>query len=93
MKYRVSRQLFCCSCRNRIRDGLIERYGRGCRNATAGAEKAIFCAYCHGSDGNPSTTQRHACRPERRCPAGQMKHRPVMGKHELMIQAFRTGRA
>ncbi|MBI1284506.1 MAG: c-type cytochrome [Thiobacillus sp.] len=64
-------------------------------DAAAGARKSIYCAYCHGSDGNP---------PYKGAPrlAGQdadalvnkMKlQTEALGAHELMIQAFLTGRA
>lgn len=61
----------------------------------AGAQKSIFCAYCHGSDGNPldEAAPRLAGQPADVLVA-KMKHQTkVMGAHELMIQAFRTGRA
>jgi len=61
----------------------------------AGKEKSIFCAYCHGSDGNPldDAAPRLAGQNADTLVA-KMKHQTrVMGRHELMVQAFRTGRA
>jgi len=64
-------------------------------NAAAGAEKSIFCAYCHGSDGNPlDNAAPRLAGQDADTLVAKMKHQTkVMGQHELMIQAFRTGRA
>ena len=64
-------------------------------DAAAGAEKSIFCAYCHGSDGNPlDTVAPRLAGQDADTLVAKMKHQTkVMGRHELMTQAFRTGRA
>lgn len=64
-------------------------------DAAAGAQKSIFCAYCHGSDGNPlDDAAPRLAGQDADTLVAKMKHQTkVMGQHELMIQAFRTGRA
>lgn len=64
-------------------------------NAAAGAGKSIFCAYCHGTDGNPLDNGAPRLAGQNAdVLVAKMKHQTsVMGQHELMIQAFRTGRA
>ena len=96
MKYRVSRQLvllFMAGTASGM--GLLSGTAVAAGNATAGAEKAIFCAYCHGSDGNPlDNAAPRLAGQNADVLLAKMKHQTqVMGKHELMIQAFRTGRA
>lgn len=64
-------------------------------NPEAGKQKSIFCAYCHGSDGNPlDAGAPRLAGQDAAVLVTKMKHQTrVMGQHELMIQAFRTGRA
>jgi cytochrome c553 len=64
-------------------------------DAAAGAQKSIFCAYCHGPDGNPlDNAAPRLAGQDADTLVAKMKHQTkVMGRHELMIQAFRTGRA
>jgi cytochrome c553 len=64
-------------------------------DAAAGAEKSIFCAYCHGSDGNPlDDAAPRLAGQDADTLVAKMKHQTrAMGQHELMIQAFHTGRA
>lgn len=64
-------------------------------NAAAGAEKSIFCAYCHGSDGNPidKAAPRLAGQDADVLVAKMKLQTEALGAHELMIQAFRTGHA
>jgi len=95
MKYRLSQKLLVWYLAG-ISAGMT---GSGAATAAgdpaAGAEKSIFCAYCHGSDGNPldNAAPRLAGQSADTLVA-KMKHQTkVMGQHELMIQAFRTGRA
>lgn len=96
MKYRLSRQLMVL-CIAGVSSGVSLWSGTASAegDAAAGARKSIYCAYCHGPDGNP---------PDQAAPrlAGQnadtlvrkMKGQTeALGAHELMIQAFRTGRA
>jgi cytochrome c553 len=88
------RQWLACS----LATGVLGFAGTGLAaagDAQAGAQKSIFCAYCHGADGNPldEAAPRLAGQPADVLVA-KMKHQTkVMGAHELMIQAFRTGRA
>jgi cytochrome c553 len=62
-------------------------------DAAAGARKSIYCAYCHGPDGNPLSAEIPRL-------AGQsandlvtkMKRRPAsQDRHHPMLQAFITG--
>jgi cytochrome c553 len=62
-------------------------------DAAAGAKKAIFCAYCHGADGNPpdSKTPRLAGQSAKTL-VGKMKRlAPYQDMHHPMLQAFVTG--
>jgi cytochrome c553 len=96
MKNRLSQQLLVlCTAGASLATGVWSGSALAVGDAAAGAQKSIFCAYCHGSDGNPLDNAAPRL-------AGQdadtlftkMKHQTkVMGQHELMIQAFRTGRA
>ena len=64
-------------------------------NAAAGAQKSIYCAYCHGPDGNPpdKTAPRLAVQNAYILVSKMKAQTEALGAHELMIQAFRTGRA
>ena len=61
----------------------------------AGAKKSIFCAYCHGADGNPldEAAPRLAGQPAEVLVAKMKLQTEALDAHELMVQAFRTGRA
>jgi cytochrome c553 len=60
----------------------------------AGGRKAIYCAYCHGADGNPldAAAPRLAGQSAEALVAKMKRNAQTMGKHELMIQAYTTGR-
>jgi len=64
-------------------------------DAAAGATKSIFCAYCHGSDGNPldNAAPRLAGQDADILVTKMKLQTEAFGAHELMIQAFRTGHA
>ena len=64
-------------------------------NAVAGAQKSIFCAYCHGADGNPlyKAAPRLAGQNAETLVAKMKAETEALGAHELMIQAFRSGHA
>jgi cytochrome c553 len=64
-------------------------------DAAAGAAKAIFCAYCHGSDGNPldKAAPRLAGQDADVLVTKMKLQTEALGPHELMIQAWRTARA
>jgi cytochrome c553 len=64
-------------------------------DAAAGAKKAIFCAYCHGSDGNPldNKAPRLAGQDADVLVSKMKLQTEALGPHELMIQAWRTARA
>jgi len=92
MKYRMSRQMFVlCMAGAASGMGLMSGAAVAAGDIEAGARKAIFCAYCHGLDGNPID----AAAPRL---AGQKadilvdKMKASMDKNELMMQAFHTGR-
>jgi cytochrome c553 len=64
-------------------------------DAVAGARKAIYCAYCHGSDGNPlDKAAPRLAGQDADILVNKMKlQTEALGAHELMVQAFLTGRA
>lgn len=64
-------------------------------DAAAGARKSIYCAYCHGSDGNPpyKGAPRLAGQDADVLVAKMKLQTEALGAHELMIEAFVTGRA
>jgi cytochrome c553 len=64
-------------------------------DAAAGARKAVFCAYCHGSDGNPldKGAPRLAGQDANILVTKMKLQTEAFGAHELMIQAFMTGHA
>lgn len=79
--------------------GAISSLAAGSGAATAGdpaagAQKAIYCAYCHGADGNPldDGAPRLAGQNPADLVAKMKRNARLMGKHELMIQAYQTGR-
>ena len=96
MKYRLTRQLMLlCMAGASSGVSLWSGAASAAGDAAAGAQKSIFCAYCHGTDGNPldNSAPRLAGQNAENLVA-KMKHQTkTMGQHELMIQAFRTGRA
>jgi cytochrome c553 len=64
-------------------------------DAAAGARKAIYCAYCHGPDGNPlDKAAPRLAGQDADVLVNKMKlQTEALGAHELMVQAFLTGRA
>jgi cytochrome c553 len=95
MKYRLSQQMLWL-CMAGASSGMISSGAAlAAGNPAAGAEKSIFCAYCHGADGNPlDNAAPRLAGQDADTLVAKMKHQTkVMGQHELMIQAFRTGRA
>jgi len=62
-------------------------------DAAAGARKAMFCAYCHGSDGNPSDAKmpRLAGQNARTLVAKMKREKPYNNTQHPMMQAFITG--
>ena len=96
MKYRLSGQLIwlciagASSCLS-VWSGTVAAEG----NAAAGAQKSIFCAYCHGPDGNPpdKAAPRLAGQDAEMLVAKMKAQNQALGAHEFMIQAFRTSRA
>ena len=96
MKTRFSRQMFLiCMAGASSAAGVWSSSAAAAGDAAAGAQKSIFCAYCHGSDGNPlDNAAPRLAGQDADTLVAKMKHQTkVMGRHELMIQAFRTGRA
>jgi cytochrome c553 len=96
MKNRLSQQLFMlCMAGASLATGIWSGSALAAGDAAAGAQKSIFCAYCHGSDGNPlDNAAPRLAGQDADTLIAKMKHQTkVMGQHELMIQAFRTGRA
>ena len=96
MKYRLSHPLMLL-CMAGASSGMSVWGGAATAagNAAAGAEKSIFCAYCHGSDGNPldKAAPRLAGQNAEILVAKMKRQTQAVGQHELMIQAFLTGRA
>jgi cytochrome c553 len=96
MKYCLSRQLVLL-CIAGASSGMSVWSGTAAAagNAAAGAEKSIFCAYCHGPDGNPpdNVAPRLAGQNAEILVAKMKAETEALGAHELMIQAFRTGHA
>lgn len=96
MKNRFSRQLLVlCMAGASSAAGVWSGSALAVGDAAAGAQKSIFCAYCHGPDGNPlDNAAPRLAGQDADTLVAKMKHQTkVMGRHELMIQAFRTGRA
>lgn len=63
-------------------------------DAAAGARKAIFCAYCHGSDGNPpfaDQVPRLAGQTAKNLVIKMKYQVPSQNQHHEMMQAFQTG--
>lgn len=62
-------------------------------DAAAGARKAVFCAYCHGTDGNPSDAKvpRLAGQNARTLVAKMKREKPYDNAQHPMLQAFITG--
>lgn len=62
-------------------------------DAAAGARKSIFCAYCHGIDGNPTDarTPRLAGQSEKSLVAKMKRDQPYQNMNHPMMQAFVTG--
>ena len=96
MTNRLTRQLMLlclsgASCGVSLWSGAATAAG----DAAAGAQKSIFCAYCHGTDGNPlDKSAPRLAGQNAETLVTKMKHQTkTMSQHELMIQAFRTGRA
>lgn len=96
MKNRLSQQLLVlCVTGASLATGVWSGSAAAAGDAAAGAQKSIFCAYCHGSDGNPldNAAPRLAGQDADILVAKMKYQTKVMGRHEMMIQAFRTGRA
>jgi cytochrome c553 len=95
MKYRMSRQMFVlCMAGAASGMGLTSGAAVAAGDAEAGARKAIFCAYCHGLDGNPIDAAAPRLAGQKAdILVDKMKRRTeFMDKSELMMQAFHTGR-
>lgn len=62
-------------------------------DAAEGARKAMFCAYCHGADGNPldARTPRLAGQSARTLIAKMKREPPYQNTEHPMMQAFVTG--
>lgn len=62
-------------------------------DTAAGARKAIYCAYCHGSDGNPDTPGVPRLAGQKaKALAAKMRHAPSgQERSHLMYEAFVTG--
>jgi cytochrome c553 len=62
-------------------------------DAAAGAQKAVFCAYCHGVDGNPADakTPRLAGQSAKVLVAKMKREKPYENFNHPMLQAFVTG--
>lgn len=96
MKNRLSLQLLVlCMAGASSAAGVWSGSALAAGDAAAGAQKSIFCAYCHGPDGNPlDNAAPRLAGQDADTLVAKMKHQTkVLGRHELMIQAFRTGRA
>jgi len=63
-------------------------------DAAAGAKRAIYCAYCHGLDGNPlDNAAPRLAGQDAEILVSKMKGKvQSRSAHELMLQAFQTGR-
>lgn len=94
MNYRVSRQLvLLCMAGAASGMSLMSGAVAAAGNAAAGADRSIFCAYCHGPDGNPlDDAAPRLAGQDAEVLVAKMKRLQSTGSHELMIQAFRTGR-
>lgn len=59
----------------------------------AGARKSIYCAYCHGYDGNPgdATVPRLAGRAAEELSARIRELEATGGMHQAMLKAFLAG--
>jgi cytochrome c553 len=96
MKNRLSQHLLLlCMAGASSAGGVWSGSAAAAGDAAAGAEKSIFCAYCHGPDGNPlDNAAPRLAGQDADTLVAKMKHQTkVMGRHEMMVQAFRTGRA
>lgn len=62
-------------------------------DAEAGAKKSIFCAYCHGADGNPPDNESpRLAGQSAQVLVAKMKHQvPYHNYAHPMMQAFVTG--
>lgn len=96
MKYHFSRQLKCVLIAGAI-SGMSVWGGaaKADEKASTSPAKTVFCAYCHGSDGNPidDAAPRLAGQDADVLVAKMKGQVNAIGAHELMIQAFQTGRA
>jgi cytochrome c553 len=96
MKYRLSHPLVLL-CMAGALSGMSVWSGAAAAagDAAAGAKKSIYCAYCHGSDGNPldNAAPRLAGQDADILVAKMKLQTEALGPHELMIQAWRTARA
>jgi cytochrome c553 len=96
MKYRLSHPLVLL-CTAGTLSAMIGWSGVAAAegDAAAGARKAVFCAYCHGSDGNPldKGAPRLAGQDANILVTKMKLQTEAFGAHELMIQAFMTGHA
>ena len=95
MKYLLSRQLKCVFIAGAI-SGMSMWGGTtaAAEKASASPAKTMFCAYCHGSDGNPidAAAPRLAGQDADVLVAKMKGQINAIGAHEYMIQAFQTGR-
>jgi cytochrome c553 len=94
MKYRFLRQLLLL-CMAGASSGMLVWSGAAAAagDAAAGAVKSIYCAYCHGPDGNPldNKAPRLAGQDASILVTKMKLETEAFGAHEFMVQAFMTG--
>jgi cytochrome c553 len=94
MKYHMSHQ-WVSLCMAGALSGMSMLSGSAAAegDAAAGARKAIYCAYCHGPDGNPLDNKApRLAGQDAAVLVNKMKlETEAFGAHEFMVQAFMTG--
>ncbi|MFO7541297.1 MAG: hypothetical protein R6W97_00610 [Thiobacillus sp.] len=95
MKYRFSRQLqWLYLVGATLGVGVCGTPAAANESATTSPAKTLFCAYCHGPDGNPTdnAAPRLAGQDADVLVAKMKGQIEAIGPHEFMLQAFQTGR-
>jgi cytochrome c553 len=96
MKYRLSYPLgVLCMAGILSGMGVWSSAAAAAGNAAAGAKKSVYCAYCHGTDGNPldQKAPRLAGQDADALVTKMKLQTEALGAHEFMMQAWRTAGA
>jgi cytochrome c553 len=95
MKNRLSRQLLLlCIAGTSSGIGVWSGAAAAAGDPVAGAAKSVYCAYCHGPDGNPldNKAPRLAGQDASVLVTKMKLETEAFGAHEFMVQAFMTGK-